>query len=62
MILHTIAECLFGCGTLAEGRTGDPLQGRKNPGWTRTDEVDAVAAKHARTHPTRCWTEPEEAK
>jgi hypothetical protein len=68
--LRTVVECLAGCGQLDAGLSTDP-PGRRPPNWkgpygdgtwTRADELDRAAERHARTHPTRTHTEPEETR
>ena len=57
--LHTTVRCLAGCGVLGEGSSGDPPRGRKvRANWTRLDELDALAEKHAKTHAVASETEP----
>lgn len=55
--VHTTVTCLSGCGVLGEGRSGQPPAGRRvRADWTRLDELDALAGRHAKTHPTRSTT------
>jgi hypothetical protein len=65
--LRITVACLDDCGLLGAGLSTDPPGARppnwKGPyrdgTWTRVDELDRVAAAHARTHPTRISATPE---
>jgi hypothetical protein len=64
--LRIVVDCLGGCGQLGTGLTTDP-PGRRPPNWkdvdgttwTRWDELDRLAERHAKTHPTRTSATPE---
>lgn len=59
--VHTTVTCLAGCGVLGEGRSGEPPTGRRvRADWTRLDELNALADRHSKTHPTQASTTPVE--